>query len=501
MKNTKGGYVMNTTEILKNIAQRCGGDIYLGIVGPVRVGKSTFIKKFMEQAVLPYVKDEYEKARMIDELPQSGEGKTIMTTEPKFVPNKAAIIEFDDGLHVSIRLVDCVGYVIPEAKGYKDENGMRMVRTPWFDDAIPFNEAAKIGTQKVIQDHSTIGIVVTTDGSITDLDRNSYLDAESEVIEELQNIGKPFIVIVNSKDPSSILCQSVTDKLKEKYNVPILPISVRTMNETDILTILKEALYEFPVAKINIQMPEWIAVLNEEHWLKQSFHETMKQSMQSIERLREVENITAVLNENEYIEESNISTIDTGEGSVNVDIKVRNGLYNEILKEIIGIEVKDKAQLISLLQDFSIAKKEYDEVASALKMVKQTGYGFASASLQDILLSTPEIIRQGNRYGVKLKAIAPSIHMIKVDVESCFEPIIGSKEQSEELIQYLLREHELNKLTIWESDIFGRKLSDLIQDGLNVKLSMIPETARVRLQEILTKLVNKGKGNVIAIVL
>lgn len=492
---------MNTTEILKNIAQRCGGDVYLGIVGPVRVGKSTFIKGFMEKAVIPYVSDEYEKARMIDELPQAGVGKTIMTTEPKFVPNNAALIEFEDGFNVNVRLVDCVGYVIPEAKGYKDEDGIRMVRTPWSDDPIPFNEAAKMGTQKVIQDHSTIGIVVTTDGSITDLSREAYIEAEAEVIDELKELGKPFIVIVNSANVGSASCNMVVDKLIEKYNVPVLPIAVNKMSENDVHDILREALYEFPVSEININMPQWIAVLSDSHWLKKSFNDTIQESMSSVDKLREVENITSVLNQNEYIESSNIATIDTGEGIVNVDITVRNGLYNDILKEIIGVEVNDKAQLISLMQDFTKAKKEYDAISSALKMVKQTGYGFASASLQDIELSKPEIIKQGSRYGVKLKAIAPSIHMIKVDVESSFEPIIGSKEQSEELINYLMRDAGVDDQTIWDSDIFGRKLSDLIRDGLNAKLSMIPEAARVRLQDILTKLVNKGKGNVIAIVL
>ncbi|MCH4286656.1 MULTISPECIES: stage IV sporulation protein A [Bacillota] len=492
---------MNTTEILKNIAQRCGGDIYLGIVGPVRVGKSTFIKEFMEKAVIPYVNDEYEKARMIDELPQAGVGKTIMTTEPKFVPNNAATIEFEDGFTVNVRLVDCVGYVIPEAKGYKDEDGIRMVRTPWSDEAMPFNEAAKIGTQKVIQDHSTIGIVVTTDGSISDLSREAYIEAEAEVIDELKSIGKPFIVVVNSSDVNSLACKAVVDKLKEKYEVPVLAIAVNNMSENDVHDILREALYEFPVSEININMPQWIAVLDDEHWLKKSFNQTIQDSMSSVEKLKEVENIKDVLNENEYIDSSNIATIDTGAGVVNVDITIKNGLYNEILKEIIGVEIKDKSELIALMQEYSKAKREYDTISSALKMVKQTGYGFASASLQDIELSKPEIIKQGSRYGVKLKAIAPSIHMIKVDVESSFEPIIGSKEQSEELIRYLLRDEGNDDGSIWDSDIFGRKLSDLIRDGLNAKLSMIPEAARIRLQDILTKLVNKGKGNVIAIVL
>ena len=492
---------MNTTDIIKNLGKQTNGDIYLGVVGPVRVGKSTFIKKFMERAVLPYIEDEYDKARMTDELPQAGIGKTIMTTEPKFVPNSAAQIGFEDGLKVNVRLVDCVGYIISEAKGYQDDDGMRLVKTPWSEDALPFDEAAKIGTKKVIKEHSTIGIVVTTDGSITDLEREDYVEAESEVINELKAINKPFIVIVNTVDKQSSTSIALVEKLKEKYQVPVIGVEVEKMNEKDIHDILREALYEFPVSKINIMMPDWLAVLNEDHYIKKSFSATISECMQEVKKLREVETIADVIDKNEYIESSTLATIDTGDGIVNIEIKIVPGLYNQVLKDVIGQDVQDKATLISLLQDYTKAKKEYDAVSNALQMVKQTGYGFATASLEDIQLSKPEVVKQGSRYGVKLKAIAPSIHMIKVDVESSFEPIIGTKEQSEELIKYLLREDGINDSSIWESDIFGRKLSELIKDGLNAKLSMIPDAARLKLHDILEKLVNKGKGNVIAIVL
>ena len=408
--------------------------------------------------------------------------------------------EFEDGFKVNIRLVDCVGYVIEEAKGYKDEDGIRMVRTPWFDDAIPFDEAAKIGTKKVIQDHSTIGIVITSDGTITDIPKDAYYQAEMEVINELDQIGKPFIIIVNSKNPTSKQCENIVNKLKEKVHVPVLALAVNKLEENDILTILKEALYEFPVSQISIQLPSWVDILDKNHWLKKSINESIQQGISIVEKLREVETLTYAINENEYIESSHIASIDSGSGNVNVEIQVIKGLYTQILKETIQMDIVDKATLLSLLQDLSKTKKEFDSISTALKMVKQTGYGFASATLDEIQLSNPEIIKQQNRYGVKVKAIAPSIHMIKVDVESVFEPIIGSKQQSEELIQYLTRDMN-NPEIIWESDIFGRKLSDIIKDGLNVKLSMIPETARIRLQDILTKLVNKGKGNVIAIVL
>lgn len=491
---------MNTNEILKNIGQRCEGDIYLGVVGPVRTGKSTFIKQFMEKAVIPFVKDEQERMRMIDELPQSAEGKTIMTTEPKFVPNNAAVIQFEDGFTVKVRLIDCVGYIIDDAKGMTDENGMRKVLTPWLTESIPFDEAAKLGTQKVIQDHSMIGIVVTTDGTITDLPRRSYAEREKEIIDELVRIHKPFVVLVNSKEPNSALCKDVVRQIEAMTDAPVIALACDKLNETDVHAILRSALYEFPVSSIEVELPKWVSVLRNEHWLKASLNQTIQNSMIQIEKLKEVDNIVSLIQDNEYIDKVNLSSVDPSSGQATVQISVKAGLYHEVIKEIIGTDITEKSQLIEVLQEFSIAKKEYDSISSALKMVKSTGYGFASAQLSDIELSEPELIKQQSRYGVKIKAVAPSIHMIKVDVESTFEPIIGSKLQSEELIDYLNRDPEHPEV-IWESDIFGRKLSDLIKDGMNSKLSMIPDTARIRLQNVLGKLVNKGKGNVIAIVL
>lgn len=491
---------MDTNTILKNIAKRCDGDVYLGIVGSVRVGKSTFIKEFMTKLILPYIEDESIKSRMIDEMPQAGIGKTIMTTEPKFVPNQACRVKLDDNFNMNVRLVDCVGYVIENAKGYQDEEGERLVKTPWYEEALPFSQAAKIGTQKVMQDHATIGIVITTDGSVTDLQRSDYLQGESQVIEELKAINKPFIVIMNCKDTNNQTTLSYVKSLKDKYKVPVLPINIINMTPNDLQMILKEALYEFSVEQIKIHMPSWIQVLDSNHYLPNSLLKTLENSLLKVDKLREVEQIAEMMNDNEYIYEASLSGIDPGSGCVYLKLEMIDDLYQIILKEIMNVSIEDKAQFMKLMIEYQKAKKEYDGISSALKMVKQTGYGFASASLDDITLSKPELIKQGNRYGVKLKAIAPSIHMIKVDVESCFEPIIGSKQQSEELINYLNRESD-NQNAIWESDIFGRKLSDLIQDGLHVKLAMIPDSARIRLQDILEKLVNKGKGNVIAIVL
>ena len=491
---------MDTNLILNNIGQRSGGDIYLGVVGPVRSGKSTFIKQFMEMAVLPKVTDEHDKMRMRDELPLSAEGKTIMPTEPKFVPNNAAMIRFEDGFSVKDRLIDCVGYLVEDAKGVMDENGMRKVITPWLSESIPYDEAAKLGTQKVIQDHSTIGLVITTDGSITDLPRSSYAPAEKQGIDELLRINKPFVILVNSKDPKSTACHNVVKELEAYADVPVLALACDKLNEADVHAILRSALYEFPISSIEMELPKWVNVLNEDHWLKQSLNSTIESCMIQIEKLKDVELITDYLNENEYIDDVNLACVETATGVATVNIHVRKGLYNQVITEILGTEISEKSQLVKILQDFSIAKNEYDSIANALQMVKTTGYGFASAQLDEIQLSDPELIKQQSRYGVKIKAVAPSIHMIKVDVESTFEPIIGAKAQSEELIDYLNRDPEHPEV-IWESDIFGRKLSDLIKDGMNQKLSMIPDSARMRLQTVLSKLVNKGKGNVIAIVL
>jgi stage IV sporulation protein A len=491
---------MEKTDIIKSIAERTGGDIYLGVVGAVRTGKSTFIKRFMESLVIPNIEDEYERKRAMDEIPQSAAGKTIMTTEPKFVPNTAATIKVD-GLSCNVRLVDCVGFVIPSAKGYEDENGPRLVRTPWYDEDIPFIEAAEIGTEKVIKDHSTIGIVVTTDGSIGEIPRMDYKDAEDRVITELKEIGKPFIVLLNSVHPTIPDTEQLTKDLRDKHNVPVLPVSIEQMSERDIYNILREALYEFPVLEVNVNMPEWIAVLNHNHWLKKIYIEKIKESVVEIDKLRDVETITSHFNDSEYITKAVLSDINTATGEVTINLYAPNHLYNEVLKDIIGINVTNRAELLNLFQEYNEAKREYDQIKGALKMVKQAGYGIATPTLSDMKLDTPEIIRQGSRYGVKLKAVAPSIHMIRVDVESTFEPIIGSELQSKELMNYLMKDYETEPNNIWKSEIFGRSLDVIVQEGIQAKLSLMPDNVRYKLQKTLGKIINKGSGGLIAIIL
>lgn len=491
---------MDKHEIIKNIAQRSGGDIYLGIVGAVRTGKSTFIKRVVETLIVPNIEDEYERKRALDEIPQSAAGKTIMTTEPKFVPNNAAKIKIDD-FSCNIRLIDCVGYMIDKAIGATDENGPRMVKTPWYNEEIPFVEAAEIGTEKVITDHSTIGIVITTDGSIGEFDRNDYLEAETRVIEELKSIGKPFIVVLNSTHPTLPETERLAENIKEEHNIPVLPISIETMTEKDMYTILREALYEFPVLEVKVNMPEWIAILTPDHPVKKSYIESIKESVVEIDKLKDIENITSHFLENSMIEKSYLSEVDPSTGIITVNLTAPADLYNKTLTDIIKIDVKNKADLLALFQEFNIAKKEYDQIKYALKMVKQTGYGVATPSIEDMKLDKPEIIKQGPRYGVKLKAVAPSIHMIRVDVESTFEPIIGSEVQSKELIDYLMKDQEKSPNEIWKSEIFGRSLDSIVQEGIQSKINLMPDNIRFKLQTTLSKVVNKGSNNMIAIVI
>lgn len=491
---------MDKTEIIKNISSRTGGEIYLGVVGGVRTGKSTFIKKVIENLVVPYIEDEYEKKRALDEIPQSSGGKTIMTIEPKFVPTSAAKITIDD-FTCSMRLIDCVGYVINNAKGAEDENGPRMVKTPWYDEEIPFVEAAEVGTEKVIKDHSTIGIVMTTDGSIGEFDRSDYLDAENRVITELKEIGKPFIVVLNTTHPTLPDTERLAQSLKDEYGVPVLPISVETMTDKDITNILREALYEFPIVEVKVDMPEWIAILNSKHEVKKKYIESIKESVVEVDKLRDIDNITSHFLDNEYIEKAYLSNVDPSTGEVTITLDAPSELYNNVLTDIIKIDVKNKAELLSLFQEYNEAKVEYDQIKYALKMAKQTGYGVASPTLADMKLDTPEIIKQGSRYGVKLKAVAPSIHMIRVDVNSTFEPIIGSELQSKELINYLMRDYEVAPQNIWKSEIFGRSLDVIVQEGIQSKISLMPENIRFKLAQTLSKIVNKGSNNLIAIVI
>lgn len=423
-----------------------------------------------------------------------------MTTEPKFVPNNSAKIKIDD-FSCNIRLIDCVGYMIDNALGATDENGPRMVKTPWYDEEIPFVEAAEIGTEKVINDHSTIGIVVTTDGSIGEFNRSDYIEAEKRAIDELKSIGKPFIVLLNSTHPNLPETEKLARSIKEDNDVTVISINIDTMNEKDMYNILREALYEFPVIEVKVNMPEWIAILNHDHPLKKKYIEKIKQSIVEVDKLRDVEDITSHFTSDECIERAYLSDVDAATGVITINLTAPSELFSKTLNEIIDFDVKSKADLLSLFQELSVAKKEYNQFKYALKMVKQTGYGVANPTLEDMKLDTPEIIKQGPRYGIKLKAVAPSIHMIRVDVESTFEPIIGTETQSKELIDYLMKDYKSDPSNIWKSEIFGRSLDVIVQEGIQSKINLMPDNIRFKLQQTLAKIVNKGSNNMIAIVI
>ncbi len=491
---------MDKKEIIKSLDKKSGGEIYLGVVGAVRTGKSTFIKKCIETLILPYISDENEKRRCMDETPQTAAGKTIMTIEPKFVPSSGAHINVD-GINTNIKLVDCVGFVTPEALGYQDELGNpRMVKTPWFTEELPFMEAAEIGTEKVIKDHATIGIVVTTDGSIGEMSRNNYIAAEDKVINELKDINKPFIVIMNSTHPNSSETLNMVDGLKDKYNVPVIPVSVNDMTESDVTNILKEALYEFPIDHIEFNIPDWVGVLKNSHPIKKEFIEKMKESIVNVDKLRDVENINLNLEDSSVISKAFISSLDTDNSEVTITLEANEALFNDLLKEVVGESVNSKGDLLKVFLSVSEGRGEYENIKGALKQVYQTGYGIVLPRIQDMKLEKPEIIKQSGRFGIKLRAKASSIHMIKVDVESSFEPIIGSELQSKELIDYIMKDED-NPEKIWKSEIFGRSLNEIVQEGIQGKLSLLPDSAKYKLSQTITKMVNKGSNNLIAIVL
>ncbi len=491
---------MDKKEILESISSKSNGEIYLGVVGAVRTGKSTFIKKVIETLVVPSIEDESERKRCLDEVPQTASGKQIMTVEPKFVPSSGATIKIDE-LVTNIKLIDCVGFVTKEASGFMDSEGKeRMVKTPWFTEDLPFKEAAAIGTEKVIKDHSTIGIVVTTDGSILDMSRESYIEAEEKVINELKEINKPFIIIMNTKRPRDIETLNLCKELNDKYEVPVLPMSVIDLREEDILKVLKEALGEFPVIDIDVNIPKWIDVLEIDNEIKKEFLSIMKESTINVNKLKDIDKINLNIDERKYIKNAYVTNINAKDKNITISLEAKDGLYDEVLNEMMGTSKYSKAKMLKVFMNLREGKSEYERVKEALKEAYQTGYSVVMPSIKDMKLDSPEIIKQAGRYGVKLKALASSLHIIKVDVESTFEPIIGSEMQSKELVDNLLKEKESNE-AIWQSEIFGRTLESIVEDGVRAKLNTLPENIRYKLSQTITKIVNKGSSNLIAIVL
>ncbi len=492
---------MENTRLYQDIAKRTDGDIYVGVVGPVRTGKSTFIKKFMDLLVIPNIDNEYKKERAKDELPQSAGGKTIMTTEPKFVPNEAIEITLDNNLKFKTRLVDCVGYLVDNAIGYLEDDMPRMVKTPWSEEEIPFETAAEIGTKKVIEEHSTIGILVTTDGTVTDIPREDYIKAEERVVSELKALNKPFIILLNSQEPNSDYTQELTKKLSQKYGTTVIPTNCEYLSLEDINNMFSKVLFEFPVDQVKIKFPRWVDGLNHEHPLKTQLYTEVKNAFENINVLKDVSTCVDTIKQTEIISKTSIEDMQLGTGTVNIDVTLKEELFYNVLSEITGVEVLNEGDLFSIISELSSTKKQYDKIACALDDVNRKGYGIVTPTIDELILEEPEMIKQGSRFGVKLKATAPSIHLIKTNVETEVSPIVGSEKQSEELVNYLLSGFESDPKQIWDSNIFGKSLHELINEGLQTKLSKMPEDAQVKLQETLERIVNEGSGGLICIIL
>lgn len=492
---------MENMGVYEDIKARTDGDIYVGVVGPVRTGKSTFIKNFMDLLVIPNIENSYKRERARDEFPQSAAGRTIMTTEPKFVPNEAIEITIGDNLELKTRLVDCVGYLVNNALGYMEEDVPRMVKTPWSDEEIPFEEAAEIGTRKVIQEHSTIGILVTTDGSITEIPREDYVEAESRVVNELKELNKPFVIVLNTNNPSSDETRSLANELEEKYGVSVIPTDCTNLNNEDINNIFGKILYEFPIERININFPSWIDGLDNDNELRQELFKEIKDAFKDVSTIKTINESVARISKTDIIVKTTIDKVDLGTGTVTIEISLNNMLFYKVLTEMTGIQMNNEADLFATIDNLSKVKKEYDKVSMALQEVKQKGYGIVMPSMEELILDEPEIVKQGSRFGVKLKARAPSIHMIRADIETEVSPIVGSEKQSEELVNYLLSEFENDPTKIWESNIFGKNLHELVNEGLQNKLYRMPEDAQGKLQETLERIVNEGSGGLICIIL
>lgn len=493
---------MKNLELYKDIASRTNGDIYIGVVGPVRTGKSTFIKNFMENFVIPNIHDENRQERAIDELPQSAAGRTIMTTEPKFVPNESVEITLDNNVKMKTRLVDCVGYLVNSATGHMEDGEPRMVKTPWQDDEMPFSRAAEIGTEKVIKDHSTIGLVITTDGSITDIPREDYIEAENRVISELKEINKPFVVLLNSIHPEDENTRRLAEDLTNLHDVPVIPMDIQNMNNNDITSTFERVLDEFPVSEIGFRLPGWFSILDIDNWLKQDVITIVKNSFSDSYSLREIkELISRIDSENDIFDRIDIDEARMEDGCIKIRMDINSSMFYKILSEISNLEITSDGDIFKLLKEFSRCKNEYDKIAMALEEVKIKGYGIVTPEMDDLKLEEPEIVKQGNKYGIKLKASAPSIHMIRADIETEVSPIVGSEKQSEDLVKYLLSEFETDPKKIWSSNIFGKSLHELVNEGLHNKLYRMPDEAQMKLQETLQRIINEGGAGLICIIL
>ncbi len=491
---------MDKNELYRDIARRTNGEIYIGVVGPVRTGKSTFIKRFMDVMVIPSIQDENVRARLTDELPQSAAGRTIMTTQPRFIPNEAATLEIES-MRIKIRMADCVGYMVEGAVGHVENNAPRMVRTPWFDYDIPFEDAAEIGTNKVITEHSTIGIMVTTDGSITDIKRPAYVDAEERVITELKNTGRPFIVLVNSTDPCGAEATELAAALSEKYGVIAMPANAMTMEQAQFEELLSSMLMAFPIRSVNVAIPSWVNALGPDHWLARRVTEPLLNAAGSMERMGDSNALLEALSGIEGYSAPTLSCLDLASGEMTVGLAPDDGMFYYVISEECGYEIRDDAHLIASLKEFIVAKKEYDRIRSALEQAAATGYGTVPPDIEDMELDEPEIVQRGGRFGVKLRAHASGLHLIKVNIESEVSPLVGTEEQSEEFADYLTSTFEKDPGKIWDMDIFGKSLYEMAKEGMASKVSRMPENVQQKLQSTIERMVNEGCNGLICIML
>lgn len=485
-------------DLYSDIQKRTNGEIYIGVLGPVRTGKSTFIKRFMDEMVLPNMEDEHAKVRARDELPQSAGGRTITTTEPKFIPNEAAKVCLNDDIEVSVRLIDCVGYMVEGAVGHLEADAERMVKTPWFDEEIPFTRAAEIGTDKVMNDHSTIGLVITTDGSIGDIPRQNYLEAEEKTILALKRLKKPFLVLVNSQKPYSEEAVSTADDIREKYNVTAMPVNCEQLKKEDIHKILENILYEFPLEAIEFYMPKWVEMLSNENRMKTEIIDKIKEIMARYDKVRDVLEYPIQM-ESEYLKRCKTDAIHLYDGIIRVMLDVDESYYYEMLTEMVGESITDEYQLIHKLKEFASMKREYGKVLEAVNMVRMKGYGVVTPKKEEIMLDRPELIKHGNKFGVKIRATSPSIHMIRANIETEIAPIVGTKEQADDLIRYINQAEQ--EQGIWETNIFGKTVEQLVNDGITSKVVSIGEESQLKLQDTMQKIVNDSNGGMVCIII
>ena len=490
---------MTNKNLYQNIAARTGGDIYLGVVGPVRTGKSTFIKRFMDLMVLPRMEESAGKQRTIDELPQSAQGKTIMTTEPKFIPREAATIQLDEDVFANVKLIDCVGYLIDGVSGHMEDGAERMVKTPWYSYEIPFAKAAQIGTEKVIREHATIGIVVTTDGSFTDIPRENYVPAEEKTVEELWKIGKPFVILLNTPRPHSTAAEQLCQELQEKYGVTVLAVNCEQLKPEDIRQILQSVLYEFPLEAIEFYIPKWVEMLPAAHKVKQAAIQEAGKILQQADQMKDIVGHT-FSSEHEEIAEIRLDVTDLASGTVKICLGVDERYYYENISELTGIQIHGEYELLSLIRELAKQKKAYEQVASAIESVRDTGYGVVSPSMDDISIEEPTLIKHGNRYGVRVKASSPSIHMIRANIETEIAPIIGSEEQANDLVNYI-KDNQNTSEGLWKTNIFGKSIGELVEDGIRRKITMMDEESQQKLQDTMKKIVNDNNGGLVCIIL